>query len=114
MFFTPNFELFRNKFLLKHGSAKLLKIEDKVFNSSSLKSLFEKSRSAGLAPTETDFSSSIHTIFFFMTAGAETTAMGVLTAINYWNQSVNLGECICNETDLYRKYLATLKRYSLS
>lgn len=113
MYFTSNFEAFKNKYLQKHGSLKLSKIEQKVYSSSSIKSLFEKSRIARIVPTEADFSSSIHTILYFITAGAETTAMGALFAIKYWDESVNSKVRICSEAELYQKYLAVMKRYGI-
>lgn len=114
MYFTSNFENFRQRFLSRYGSVKLSKIEQKVYNSNSIKKLFDQSNAARVVPNEADFSATIHSIFYFITAGAETTAMGVVIAMDYWNKSVNQGNRICSEAELYQKYLAALNRYRIS
>jgi hypothetical protein len=112
--FNQTYENYKAYFIYQHGTAKFEKAYHAVVNSDKIKNLLLWSRSNHNYLGGADYSNTINSIFYFMFKNNETTAMGVLIAIKYWNDNLNACMGLCADSKVNDIAINQLRQYCAS
>lgn len=112
--FNQTYENYKAHFIYQHGAAKFDKAYSAVVNSDKYKSLLSWSKTKRDYLGGADYSNMINSIFYFMFKNNETTAMGVLIAIKYWNDNVNAYMGLCPDSKVNEIATNQLRQYCTS
>lgn len=112
--FNQTYENYKAHFIYQHGAAKFDKAYNTVINSDKFKALLSWSETKRNYLGGADFSNTINSIFYFMLKNNETTAMGVLIAIKYWNDNVNTYMGLCPDSKVNEIATNQLRQYCAS
>lgn len=112
--FNQTYENYKAHFIYQHGAAKFEKAYNAVVSSDKFKNILSWSRTNRNYPGGADYSNAINSIFYFMFKNNETTAMGVLIAIKYWNDNLNICMGLCAESTVNEIATNQLRQYCAS
>ena len=73
----------------KHDGRDVLKVLNKINESDKIKNLCGQSATRGIAPNYVDFSTCVHSIFWFAFKPTDTIVLATLFAILYWDERIN-------------------------
>lgn len=84
----------------EYGNRKLLKIDNKIYNSTKVDKLIEISKARQVIPNHNDYLPMLHEIPYFIFAKRDTIACGCFLALERWNKEVNEKYILADENQL--------------
>lgn len=111
--FNALFDRYKRYYIYQHGEAKYEKTKAKIRSSEKLNKLLQASIQYRMMPTEGDFGATLQEVLYFMFAGAETSVMGELLAMQYWNDTINAKYSFCGDATLLNNAQASLTRWQI-
>ncbi len=112
--FNQTYENYKAHFVNQYGAAKFEKIHSVVTNSDKVKRVLAWSRANHDFPGGQDFGIAINGIFYFVLKNNEFIAMGILIAIQYWNDTVNAYMHLCPDERVNDIAINQLRQHCLS
>lgn len=112
--FNETYENYKDYYIRQNGVVKFEKAYAEIVNHSKFKRLMEWSRTKRDYLAGGDYSNMVNSIFYFMFKGNETTAMGVLIAIKYWNDHINAYMMLCPDSRVNEIATKQLRQYCLN
>jgi hypothetical protein len=111
--FDDTYQAYKKYYIAKNGSNKYEKIYEIIFNSNKIDFILKHSVSDQIAPTAADFFVQIHAIGYFIFAKNETKALGILIAMNLWNEKINKRYKFATDQEMDHKIKSVFRQLSM-
>ena len=111
--FNETYLAYKQYYIARNGSNKFEKAYDIITNSAKIDKILKMSINYKSAPTSKDFLIEIHTMAYFIFAKNETTALGAIIALYYWNERVNKRYHFASEQDMSDKIKSVFGQLSM-
>ncbi len=99
--YKTTFSDFIEKYKREFGERKFNKVHNKIYSSSKIERLIQKSKDLKHPPNSAVYLALLHEIPFFIFSNADTIALGAILATERWNEECNKSYNLSNDDELY-------------